>query len=418
MGKDLKGKELGKGFNQRPDGRYCGRVQINGKSICKYNLSLQALKKELEEAKAEAAKQTLSTYSHDVTLNEWFETWFTNYKLPMLKGTGVSYRRQYKNYYGSRIGNKMLRDIIQLDIQIAIADMLEAGRSEKTIKEATGILRQLFEAAQANGMTNRNPVVGVITPTGTPAKRRVLTHAEQNEFVSYLKSVNHWYKEMYMIMLSTGLRIGEVGGLRWSDIDFENGFINVNQAYSCQYEEGKKISIMTLPKTANSVRSIPFFGDTKELLLSWKEKVELIKKKLGDRFRLPIGCEDIIFVTSMGSLVARYHAEGDLKKICKDINLIRFEEARRSGNEFVEMPKINPHAFRHTFCTRCFEKGMNPRIIQEIMGHENFSTTLSYSHVFEDMKKIEAEQIGNFFDEKPSTQLNKKAEYEKLIGII
>lgn len=418
MGKDLKGKELGKGLLQRKDGRYCGRIQINGQSICKYDFSLPALKKALQEERLKVVQKQFDEAKCNMTLDEWFQTWFENYKAPILKGTGVKYKRQYVNYFGSRIGSKPLNSIIQLDVQMAVSDLLDAGRSPKTIREAVGILRQIYETANANGLCSKNPALGVVIPEGIPPKRRVLTRAEQNEFVHYLDSVNHWYKEMYKIMITTGMRVGEIGGLRWSDIDFENGFIHIRQAYVCQYEDGKKTSIMTSPKTYNSVRSIPFFGETKELLLAWRNKTAFRKKQLGARYRLPEDCEDIIFVTSMGSLVARHNVESDLRKVTEMINAIRLTEASRNGTSYVPMENINPHALRHTFATRCLEKGMNPRIVQEIMGHANYQTTISYSHVIDDMKQVEAQRLGNFLEVTDFAQMNKRAEYERLAGLI
>ena len=96
-----------------------------------------------------------------VTLSKWFEEWYSKYKAPTLKNGGSpSYKRKFLNYYGVRIGTKPLTDIRQLHVQTAIADMLEAGRSTKSIREATGILQNCIEATIANGLMTINPVVG------------------------------------------------------------------------------------------------------------------------------------------------------------------------------------------------------------------------------------------------------------------
>ena len=96
-------------------------------------------------------------------------------------------------------------------------------------------------------------------------KRRVLTVEEQRIFLSYLAQNKSWYEELYKFMLLTGLRIGEVGGLQWEDIDFSNRFIYVKRTLSYQYEDGKKTMRLTSPKTENSVRKVPFFWrDTKD----------------------------------------------------------------------------------------------------------------------------------------------------------
>ena len=150
--------------------------------------------------------------------------------------------------------------------------MVESGRSSKSIREATGILQNCIEAAIANGLMRINPVVGTIVPKCEKVERRVLTVEEQRIFLDYLAQNKSWYEELYKFMLLTGLRIGEVGGLQWEDIDFSNRFIYVKRTLSYQYEDGKKTMRLTSPKTENSVRKVPFFGETQKILEQQFEK--------------------------------------------------------------------------------------------------------------------------------------------------
>jgi integrase len=327
--------------------------------------------------------------------------WFEMYKRPILKTESSvrSYERQFRNTFGCRIGDKQLSNIRQIDVQACVVDMLEAGRTSKTINEATGILRQCFEAAMANGVSKTNPTLGAQIPESGGVKRRVLTIAEQAELIDYLESVKHYYTEMVKIMLITGMRIGELGALTWGDIDFTNKVIHISKSYTCDYYSGVKESRITSPKTENSNREIPFFEETAELFLKWKEKVEAKRKELGDqRWRLPEELGDLLFVSALGSPISRHLAEHTFRQIVKEINAIRLDKARREGKQYESMPNINPHACRHTFATRCLEKGMDPRVLQSIMGHSSYETTCSYSHVLEDLRKKETEKIGKFLD--------------------
>lgn len=417
MGSNLKGKELGRGLSQRPDGRYMGRAQVEGHSIVLYDWKLKELKKRLAIAIDEAKRSTLmpNRNGKSITLSEWFEEWYSKYKAPTLKETSLqSYKRKFLNYYGIRIGSKPLADIRQIHVQTAIADMLETGRSPKSVKEATGILQKCIEAAIANGLIIINPVVGVIVPKGEIVERRVLSVYEQEIFLEYLSRNKSWYEEMYKFMLSTGMRIGEVGGLQWGDIDFLNKFIYVRRSLSYQYENGKKTMKLTSPKTENSVRKIPFFGETKEILKKQYEKVNRKQLELGDRWRKPEELGDLVFLTSMGSPIGRYSIESDMRNITKQINNMLQTEARYTESIPFKFERIHPHALRHTFATRCFEKGMTPRAVQEIMGHANYNTTVSYTHVLDDIKTKEAERLGNFLDNKNNTA----TEITNLIGIL
>lgn len=418
MGKDLKGKQLGRGISQRPDGRYMGRAQVEGQRIVLYDWKLKNLKIRLATAIAEKKRWHLlpNIDVTSITLSEWFEEWYTKYKAPMLKdGGSVSYKRRFLNYYGSRIGSKPLADIKQIHVQTAIADMLEAGRSPKSVREATGILQNCIEAAMANGLMSMNPVVGVVIPKSEKVERRVLSVEEQEIFLDYLARTKSWYEEMYKFMLLTGLRIGEVGGLHWEDIDFANKFIYVKRTLSYQYENGKKTMKLTSPKTENSVRKIPFFGETKEVLKKQFEKVKRKRTDLGDRWRQPKELGNLVFLTSMGSPIGRYSVERDMRYVTQQINDMLQMEALYSGNTPKRFERLHPHALRHTFATRCFEKGMTPRTVQEIMGHANYNTTVSYTHVLDDIKTKEAERVGDFLQNENNDE---KLEYNGLLGIM
>lgn len=418
MGKDLKGKELGRGLSQRPDGRYMGRAQVEGKPIVLYGWKVKELKKELARAVDDLKRSNLLPEEDGtgITLSEWFEEWYSKYKAPTLKDGGSSaYKRKFLNYYGVRIGSKYLADIRQLHVQTAIADMVESGRSSKSIREATGILQNCIEAAIANGLMRINPVVGTIVPKCEKVERRVLTVEEQKIFLDYLAQNKSWYEELYKFMLLTGLRIGEVGGLQWEDIDFSNRFIYVKRTLSYQYEDGKKTMRLTSPKTENSVRKVPFFGETQKILEQQFEKVKRRKKDLGDRWRKPEEMGNLVFLTSMGSPIGRYNIESDMRYITQQINDIFRTEALYSGGIPKKFEKIHPHALRHTFATRCFEKGMTPRTVQEIMGHANYNTTVSYTHVLDDIKLKEAERLGDFLE---NGNNNQTLEYNDVIGIL
>ncbi len=258
----------------------------------------------------------------------------------------------------------------------------------------------------------------MIVPKCEKVERRVLSVEEQEIFLEYLERTKNWYEEMYKFMLLTGMRVGEIGGLQWEDIDFASKFIYVKRTLSYDYVDGKKTMRMTSPKTENSVRKIPFFGETQNILERQMEKIKRKREDLGERWRQPEEFGNLVFLTSRGTPIGRYSVESDMRYITGQINEMYRMEATYSGNVvYKTFERIHPHALRHTFATRCFEKGMTPRTVQEIMGHANYNTTVSYTHVLDDIKTREALSVGDFLQNKNIFNMEETG-YESLLGII
>ena len=410
MGKDLKGKEIGTGLRQRKDGRYEARAKVNGIDINLYDVDLKKLKILFEKAKEEA-KNNIDIKRQKVTLNEWFEEWFTNYKIPNIKERSVfPMRSKYYNTFGKAIGDMRVSEIRNLDIQRVINDMNKQGRASSSMRDALGRVRECLESAKNNRIIDINPCFEINVPwENKSAERRFLSMEEQCRF---LQEVEHnWYKEMFYLMFLTGMRIGEVGGLKWEDIDWQKKCIHIQRSLSCQYENGVKTMRLTKPKTNNSYRSIPFMGEAKEMLLSQKEKQERQKKAYGSRWRSSGEFDNLVFTTSLGSPVIRNVAEKEIKKVVKAINFQEAVEAVKENREPIEFEDLYPHAIRHTFCSRCFEKGMDAKVVQMLMGHQHYSTTIDiYTHVTEAKFEDEIAKFGNMSEESKAKKNEKSTQ--------
>lgn len=398
MGKDLNGKELGKGLSQRKDGRYEARAVINGVKIDIYDMNLAALKKAFEIEKAKVLRDE-KNIRPNVTFGEWYAEWFEKCKSPQLKSdvSRKTYDRKVRNTYCKILHDKKMEDISQMHMQSATAELIESGYTDRSIKEALGIVFECMEIAIVNHIISTNPCVGIkIQNANIRRERRVMKMWEQELFLEEVK--NRYYYEAYKILLLTGMRIGEFSGLQWRDVDFENKVININRSMTTAYIDGRKVEELTTPKTANSYRAIPFFGETEECFRNWKKKQDMYKKKLGDRWRARPELGDLVFTSTVGSPVTRYVIVHDINKVVQNINLKEISKAFRENREPVLFEHLHPHAFRHTFATRCFEKGLDPLFVQSIMGHANYSTTVSYTHVLEDLRQREVAKVGNFLE--------------------
>ena len=383
MGKDLKGKELGRGLSQRPDGRYMGRAQVEGKPIVLYGWKVKELKKELVRAVDDLKRSNLLPEEDGtgITLSEWFEEWYSKYKAPTLKdGGSPAYKRKFLNYYGVRIGSKYLADIRQLHVQTAIADMVESGRSSKSIREATGILQNCIEAAIANGLMRINPVVGTIVPKCEKVERRVLTVEEQRIFLDYLAQNKSWYEELYKFMLLTGLRIGEVGGLQWEDIDFKKKVIHVKHTLCYFSKNGKYVFEMHDTKTNNGKRTIPLTAKAINSLKCQKlQKQEIILKGKTAKEEF----QNLVFVTKNNQPTQQFLINQCMQLVIQNMN--------KAGIDF---SPFTLHTLRHTFATRAIECGMNPKTLQKLLGHGTLQMTMDlYCHVTEDTLFLEMEKF-------------------------
>lgn len=398
MGKDLQGKELGKGFSQRKGGLYEARAMVSGKKIDLYDMNLSKLKKAFEIEKSRLLRDE-KNIRPKIKFGEWYTEWFEKCKSPQLKSdvSRRTYNRRIKNTYGKLLFDKELKYISQINLQQATFELTDKGYVDRTIKEALGIVRECLDAAVANQIILVNPAIGIkIKETNIINERRVMTIDEQKIFLQ--EAQNRYYYEAYQFLLLTGMRIGEFSGLQWGDIDFTNKVINIRRSLQTAYYNGKKTEELTTPKTQNSYRKIPFFPETEECLIAWKKKQKSCKERLGSRWRASPELGDLVWTSLYGSPVTRYVLSNDINKIVNDINLKETAIAQKEGREPIEFKHLHPHAFRHTFATRCLEKGLNSVFVQNIMGHANYSTTLSYTHILEDLRKREIAKIDTFLN--------------------
>lgn len=400
MGKDLNGKELGRGLSQRPDRRYEARAVINGVKIDLYDMSLPNLKKAFEAEKARVLRDEKGVRPN-LKFKDWYLEWFEKCKSPQLKSdvSRRAYDRKIRNTYIRILGDKKIDEITQINIQDATNELIsDENYATRSVREAIGVLRECLDAAVANRIIVSNPANGVkVFDDNTESKeRRVLEHWEQDLLLE--ETENSYYKEPYRILLLTGMRIGEFSGLQWGDIDFSKKKIHISRSLSTAYFDGKKVMELTTPKTGNSYRDIPFFGDCERLLLDWRNKQNIYKAKLGNRWRADEELGDLVFTTTMGSPITRYNIVHDMKRVEANIRMKENTRAYIEGREPRYFEHIHPHCMRHTFATRCFEKGLDPLVIQSIMGHSNYSTTISYTHILQDKTDEAVKKAGDLLN--------------------
>ena len=207
---------------------------------------------------------------------------------------------------------------------------------------------------------------------------QVFSQTDQQRFIEAIKG--HKLEMLFLIALSTGLRLGELLGLKWSDIDFNTGMLTVNRTLSRvkNQDSGKYEVIEQIPKTKNSNRVIPIPSN---ILTKLKDH-----KKIQSKQRLFVGeayiNNNYVFTDDIGNPIDDKRPGRNLKSTLTKLNI----------------EPIKFHALRHTYATRLFEANVPPKTVQVLMGHYDISITMDiYTHVMEDAKLEAIEKLNNIF---------------------
>lgn len=390
MGKDLKGKELGVGLNQRKDGRYQARfTKTNGQRCEKNFLKLNEARTWLYEQKYLDSITTTG----NMTVNEWYNFWLENYKEGIVKDNTIkNYRDRYQFNIKNEIGDLKLQDVKQIHCQKILNNMFDSGKySNGTIELTQVTLHALFAGAVDNNYLLKNPAENLKLKyrINNNEERRVLTREEQNIFKEYAK--NTLYYNAYCLVLETGLRVGEIGGLQWTDIDFENKFLNVQRTMLQNSQKGG--FYFGSPKTKKSRRKVPLTNEAISILQNQKLMQNKLKMKSKDWNK---NWDGLVFTTINGNPVGSSTFRTMMIRIVQNINFDRQCNSQNKSGSYEEFKHCYMHSLRHTFATRCIENGVQPKTLQKILGHSTLGTTMDlYVHVtdeqiFSEINKMNA----------------------------
>lgn len=361
-----------------------------GKKYSIYAKNLETLReKESEIQSLETAKQAKFD-SRTTTLNDVFFLW-KELKRGLRPNTFQNYCYMYEQYVQDGLGRLYIASIRKSDIKRFFNSLSDERRlREGTIEAVQTVLHQVFQIAVDDEWIEKNPSDHAVKELKRShqldsKKRMALTKAEQDLLLSFLSENTpnaRWYP-ITAVLLGTGMRVGEATGLRWCDIDFEENMIDVNHTL-VYYSNGNhkcKFAINDT-KTPASKRLIPMTKSVREAFLMEKEMQEQLDVVCSATID---GYTDFVFLNRFGGL----HTQGTLNKVYKRIiRNCNDAEFLKSENPSVLLPNFSSHTLRHTFATRLCESGMNMKLIQDILGHSEISTTMDiYTHVTQETKQ-------------------------------
>lgn len=377
------------GEYQRSDKGYEYRYTLYGKQFSIYDRTLEGLREKEREMEEEKQSMEKRFNSRTTTLNDVYSLW-RELKRGVRDNTYSNYCYLYDAYVKDSIGNAYIASLKKSDIKRFFNHLADERRLKiGTIDGVHTVLHQVFQLAADDEWISSNPADGAIKELMRARnihreKRQALTKQEQKLLLRFLSgnNPNARWRPITVILLETGMRVGEATGLRWCDLDFENGLIHVDHTlvYYDSRKNGCRFAINDT-KTPASKRVIPMTSAARKAFLEERE----MQKALGVHCEDSIdGYTDFIFLNRFGHV----HHQGTLnkayKRIIRDCNDAEF---LRDNNPKVLLPNFSCHNLRHTFATRLCESGMNMKVAQEILGHADISTTMDlYVTVTKEMR--------------------------------
>ncbi len=302
----------------------------------------------------------------------------TNLRDSTFNGYQYTYDHLVRNTFGmKRISEVKYSDVLQFYLYL----LKERNLKLTTLDSVHCVLHPTFQLAVRDDIIRKNPTDGVMAEViknsgQSRGKRHALTRQQQTVFMEYIAEhpvFCHWWP-LFTVLLGTGARIGEAISLRWEDIDFEKGFIEINHAISYYPTRGKYTAQLQVhfPKTQAGIRRIPMMDVVKEALLMAKEEQE----EEGVVQPVLEGLTGFVFLNRFGDVMNPQSVNRIIKRIIHNYNHEEELDAAREHREPFLLPPFSCHILRHTFATRLCESCTNYKVIQTVMGHKQIETTL------------------------------------------
>ena len=377
---------------QRSDGRWIAQITLeDGKQKQFYAKSEKEANVKLRKAQDELERGSLIT-EKDQTLRQYLEHWLEQVKRPSLKvGSYIRYRGLLDQHILPALGHLQLQKLKPEHLERLYAKLQkEKGLSPKSIRLVHGILHQALEIAVKRRRIAHNACKDVTLPRVERQELHALSAEQALKLLETAKG--HRLEALLTVALTTGMRRGELLALQWKDLDWKEGSLQIRRTVNRYTGYGFKISE---PKTAKSRRKIVLPAFVLNVLKEHRTRQLEARLQAGSAWEE----RDLVFANINGNFLNPSHLGGDLHALLKQARL----------------PLIRFHDLRHTAASLLLLMGVNPKVVQELLGHSHINMTLgTYSHVLPGMHKEAMEKMDHLFknphDDDPEEDKEMKAE--------
>lgn len=365
-------------IRQRPDGRWEARYTVGrdpgtGKQIQRsvYGATQKEVRQKLQRAAVELDEGTYTPPSQ-LTVKQWLEIWLEEYTRSLKSSSVANYRRYARLHIMPTIGTVKLNQLSPHLIQRAYNGMLEAGKSAATVSYTHRVLHRALEQAKALGYIKHNPAHPCELPRAEPTKITPLTDDEARAFLTAAAASP--YACFFRVALLTGMRLSELLGLPWDNVDFARQTILVDRQLQQPNTEAPGYQISP-PKT-----------DKPRIISPAPEVFSLLQTHRRDQLEQRIAAGSLWREQGLGDLVFRNAMGGHY---CHHTIHMAFKQCI-SGHRF--------HDLRHTAAVNALRAGLNPKTVSDLLGHSSVAFTLDvYCSFARDMQREGAALMQNFY---------------------
>ena len=387
-------KQLTGHIRERENGLWEGQYVYKRERRSIYGKTQEEVARQLEEIIASIEEGTYIRPNQH-TLLSWLREWLHTYAEPTLRpATFTNYELIIERHFNTKLGNVKLKNISTRMLQNFFNEKLVSGRADKksgglspkTLKNMKYMLHVALDQAYFDELIPSNPVNGVRLPVPDGPEQRVLRPEEKERICAHAATIRTFPAQGVILLLTCGLRRGELLGLQWQDVDLEDGIMKIRHTLSrlkkfdvsksaypyirldAYAPETNRTALYLGPvKTKKAVRTIYLPARAKGALLV----IRTISTEFAD-VKSDFNPHDLVFCTEEGHPFEAKVLEEGFQKILADLHL----------------KSVNLHATRHTFATEALQKTTDIVIVSEILGHTKPSTTLDmYGHTFDERKR-------------------------------